>query len=480
MTMISKTRFSKKTLVRLLAAVLAVSGGGLVWAQEPLTRGDYGVGDYSVVARQDLQRVVAPVALYPDALLAQVLVASTFPRDVDAAAQFRRAGGDPLDGDAQGWDDSVKGLLREPDALYLLADNDDWMDQLGAAFLDQPADVMSAVQSVRARAYATGYLKSNQWQSVIDDREVVQIIPADPQVIYVPVYDPDVILDQRGAFGAFSAIRFGAGIEVGAWLEHDCDWHDHAVYVGNWGWHRPWWEHHDFDGRGHDRPINVYVNNRPGHYSGERDVTNIVTVRNTTNVRNVSNVINVTAHKWTPQAGARSANRQAAAPEPVRDRSVASDHQAGRSQPVVTARASGPRSTPAAAAKPAAVPAAVGRSAPALGRSHDSSASQRPLGRATPAVTVAKAQSPSPAPKTTTARPPAPSVRPATPAAKSTPARAPGPAVRSTSQPPRGAAPAAGKPAPAPAHKPSAAPTARSAAPGDEHAAGAVHSGRAR
>src|SRR5690242_6169423 len=107
MTMISKTRFGRKTLMRLVAAVLAVSGGGLVRAQEPLARGDYGLSDCSVAPRQDLQRVVAPVALYPDALLAQVLVASTFPREVDAAAQFRRAGGDPLDADAQDWDDSV-------------------------------------------------------------------------------------------------------------------------------------------------------------------------------------------------------------------------------------------------------------------------------------------------------------------------------------------------------------------------------------
>ena len=233
MTMISKTRFGKKTLVRIVAAVLAVSGAGLARAQEPFTNSDYAVSDYAVAARSDLQRVVAPVALYPDALLAQVLVASTFPRDVDAAAQFRRAGGDPLDADARDWDDSVKGLLHEPDALYLLADNDDWMNQLGAAFLDQPADVMSAVQSVRARAYSTGYLQSNQWQSVVADQDVVQIIPANPQVIYVPVYEPEVILGQRRGFAAVSAIRFGAGIEVGAWLEHDCDWHDHAVYVGN-------------------------------------------------------------------------------------------------------------------------------------------------------------------------------------------------------------------------------------------------------
>ena len=112
MTMISKTRFGKKTLVRVVAAaVLAVSGGGLVKAQEPLSYSNYPVGDYSVAARSDPQRVVAPVALYPDALLAQVLVASTFPQEVDAAAQFRRAGGDPLDAD-QNWDDSVMGRQR--------------------------------------------------------------------------------------------------------------------------------------------------------------------------------------------------------------------------------------------------------------------------------------------------------------------------------------------------------------------------------
>src|SRR4030095_2103221 len=114
----------------------------------------------NLVARKDLQQVIARVALYPDALLAQVLVASTYPEDVVAAAASLR-GGESVAVDAQNWDISVQGLSHYPNALYLLADNYEWMNQLGAAFLNQQADVMEAVQLVRNRAWLNGYLATN-------------------------------------------------------------------------------------------------------------------------------------------------------------------------------------------------------------------------------------------------------------------------------------------------------------------------------
>src|SRR5581483_5364713 len=145
----SITRLGRKTLAKVIAGALAVSGAGLASAQVPVL--DTG---YVTVAPQNLQQVVAPVALYPDALLAQTLVASTYPQDVESAADWLRAGGDPSQADYQPWDDSVKGLVHDPDALYLLADNYDWMNNLGAAFLNQRADTMTAVQLVRQHAYS--------------------------------------------------------------------------------------------------------------------------------------------------------------------------------------------------------------------------------------------------------------------------------------------------------------------------------------
>lgn len=283
MTMNGTTRtIGRKTLARLAAATLALCGAGIASAQVPVVN-----AAYVALAPQDLQGAVAPVALYPDALLAQTLVASTHPQDVESAAQWLRAGGNPAQADFNPWDDSVKGLVHDPAGLYLLADNYSWMNDLGNAFLNRRADTMAAVQLVRSRAYANGELTSNAYQTVIIDDQMIQIIPANPQVIYQPVYEPQAILGDSVVVQPASVIRFGVGIEVGAWLRNDCDWHDHDVYVGDWGSHRPWWEHHEFD---HGRQVNVYVNNRPGRFEGARRITE---VRNVTHVNNVERVTNV-------------------------------------------------------------------------------------------------------------------------------------------------------------------------------------------
>jgi len=218
--------------------------------------------EYVPLDMADLEQLAAPVALYPDAVLAQVMAASSYPLDVVRAAQWLDAGNDPAGIDSQDWDPSVKGVARFPQVLHYMAGNVDWMNNLGDAFLNQQADLMNAVQILRGQAYAAGNLVTNSDQQVIPDGDNFEIIPADPDVIYVPVYDPAVIyLDGRRRIGErwSPPINYGPGIRVGPWLRDDFDWHDRRVYEGDWGASRPWW-HHDA------RDVHYFDNVRPGTY----------------------------------------------------------------------------------------------------------------------------------------------------------------------------------------------------------------------
>src|SRR5271168_3270866 len=149
---------------------------------------------------EQLGNLVAPVALYPDNLLSQVLVASTYPLEVVEAAQWLRQNGN-LQGqqlvDAarqQNWDPSVQALVVFPDVLNRLNSNVRWTTDLGNAFLAQQADVMNAVQQMRAQARAAGKLNSNPQETVTTqtqgDQTAIGIQPVDPQVVYVPTYNP--------------------------------------------------------------------------------------------------------------------------------------------------------------------------------------------------------------------------------------------------------------------------------------------------
>jgi len=282
----------------------------------------------------DLKQLAAPIALYPDAVLADVLTASTYPQDVLDASQYLNAGNDPNAIDQQGWDSSVKGVARYPDVLNYLAGNPDWMNNLGAAFLNQPGDVMNAVQVLRAEANAAGNLVSNDQQRVICDGSLFEIVPANPQVIYVPVYDPAVVYVYRPRpIGEvyIPCVEFRFGVQVGGWLDRDCDWHDHTVYVGSWGSNRPWW-HRDLahDGVG----VNVYVNDRPGNFR-DAHVTNVTRI---TNVQ--TTVWQHDARKPVPRPSERVAPRSAASVRPVvvRPNQAAINHPAQRPQRVEPAR----------------------------------------------------------------------------------------------------------------------------------------------
>lgn len=186
---------------------------------------------------EELDALVAPIALYPDALVAQILPASTYPLEVVKAARFLEKGGTEEQIDAQDWDPTIKALARYPDAIARLNEDLDWTQELGSAFLAQPEDLMESVQNMRRQASNAGSLQSTPQQTVVTQDNVITIEPADPQVIYVPQYNPQVVYvddddDEVAAGFVGGMIGFGVGVAVGSWLDMDCDWHGHGVYYG--------------------------------------------------------------------------------------------------------------------------------------------------------------------------------------------------------------------------------------------------------
>jgi len=208
---------------------------------------------------EQLENLVAPVALYPDPLLAQVLLAATFPDQIDEAARTIRAYGAGYAVDSTPWDVSVKAVAHYPTVLSMMADKIDWSTSLGQAYVNQSSDVMDAVQRLRRRARSNGYLVNSRQQEIVDTDGYLYIYPAQPQYIYVPVYDPGyVFLDYHPGFHVGPAISFGVGFFIGAWLNHDCDWGHHRVYYHGWGGGGPVWVTRS---RPHIRINNIYVNN---------------------------------------------------------------------------------------------------------------------------------------------------------------------------------------------------------------------------
>ena len=147
----------------------------------------------------ELDALLAPVALYPDPLLSQVLMAATYPADVAEAAAWSRAN-PHLTGESavhaaqhEPWDPSVKSLLAFPDVLARMDESPQWTMDLGQAFLAQEPHVMDTIQALRRRAQASGYLRSNEHYSVQQNGPVIAVVPVQPQVVYVPYYSPYVV-----------------------------------------------------------------------------------------------------------------------------------------------------------------------------------------------------------------------------------------------------------------------------------------------
>jgi hypothetical protein len=197
---------------------------------------------YPLLAAQQLDQLLAPIALYPDPLLAQILPAATLPAQIVLADRYVTSGGDPNQFDQQPWDASVQGLAHYPGVLKWMDDNLSWTTEVGQAFLYQQQDVMDSIQRLRRSAYNLGNLQSTPQLQVVDDGGDIEILPADPGVIYVPVYQPDQTCYQSG-YG----LSFGIGFAIGGWLNCDFDWHNHHLVF--WGRDHPrpagWW---------HERP----------------------------------------------------------------------------------------------------------------------------------------------------------------------------------------------------------------------------------
>jgi hypothetical protein len=205
-------------------------------------------------SQEELDQVLAPIALYPDSLLAQVFIAATYPLEVVLADRWVKQNKD-LRGDElntavskQPWDASVKALAPFPDVLSMMSQKLDWTEKVGDAFLAQQNDVMDTVQKLRKRAADAGNLKTTEQQKVIVEKEVIRVEPVNPQVVYVPVYDPWWVYGPWWwpayppyvvypyPFGVAIApgfIWFGAGLFVGAYWGSwgYWGWHNHACYV---------------------------------------------------------------------------------------------------------------------------------------------------------------------------------------------------------------------------------------------------------
>jgi hypothetical protein len=250
-------------VVALLCAVLLVPGDLVGYVQSPPKQDGSQEQASPPIPNDQLDSLVAPIALYPDPLLAQVLAASTYPLEIIQLQQWLAQHKDLKDQalvaavEKEDWDPSVQAMAPLPDAVKQLAENIKWTTDLGNAFLAQENDVMDAVQRMRMKAHGAGNLKSTEQQKVetktVENKTVVVIEQAQPQVIYVPSYNPTVVYGPPvypyppivyppvGAYVAGMAISFGVGLAIGA-----------AWGGGGWGYNCGW---------GHSSNITINNNN---------------------------------------------------------------------------------------------------------------------------------------------------------------------------------------------------------------------------
>lgn len=224
-----------------LAVLMLLPGHGAAESASPVASAPAEESGDGVPADK-IDELVAPIALYPDVLVSQILPASTFPVDIVKAARWLRSKPDMSTLGSQEWDLSVLSLCHYPEVIYKMDQDLDWTSALGATFMDQPRDVMDAVQRLRLRAQSSGALKTTEQQTVVVEKETIRIVPSQPQVVYVPTYNPQVVYVQQQPSAATvataSAISFGVGMAMGTWLHNDCDWHTASVVYckpGYWG-----------------------------------------------------------------------------------------------------------------------------------------------------------------------------------------------------------------------------------------------------
>ena len=252
----SKPRFGKQIFVSLLSLALVFA----TWPQQlsacqdgPAPTQAAEASRHAQQTPEQLQQLVAPIALYPDSLVAQILAASTFPEQVVEADRWLQAHPD-LKGDALGqavdqqpWDPSVKALTAFPSVLGNMDKNLSWTSFLGDAYYNQGQDVMDAIQVMRQRAQQAGTLKTTPQQTVTTQDSTIIVEPANPEVVYVPAYDPWVVYGDPivawpgwypypGIWYDDAFLWFGVGFGIGwfggwgwGWGHWGCDWHNRNV-----------------------------------------------------------------------------------------------------------------------------------------------------------------------------------------------------------------------------------------------------------
>jgi hypothetical protein len=202
--------------------------------------------------QEELEQLVAPIALHPDSLVSQILMASTYPLEVVQAERFAKQNA-KLKGDAltaalekQDWDPSVKSLVNFPQVLTMMSEKLDWTQKLGDAFLADQKKVLDTIQALRAKAQAAGNLQSTKEQNVIVEEKIIKIESTSPQVVYVPTYNPTVVYGSwpypayppyyyyPPGYVATSMFAFGAGVAMGAawgYAWGNCNWNGGDVDI---------------------------------------------------------------------------------------------------------------------------------------------------------------------------------------------------------------------------------------------------------
>ncbi len=245
-------------LVRFTAQAEAFGPAGQSNEQQPAPTAQH--------SPQELQQLVAPIALYPDSLVAQILAASTYPTQIVEAERWIQ-GHSNLKGeelakevDKQDWDPSVKAMTQFPSVLENMDKNLSWTSSLGEAYVNQSDDVTNAVQTLRREAQKAGNLNSNEQEKVTTQGNTIIIEPASPQVVYVPAYDPWAVYGAPivaypgwypvpGIFWGGVGLSFGIGFGIGFFAGYGWGWH-------HWGydWHgrRPFFDHHEWASHSRD------------------------------------------------------------------------------------------------------------------------------------------------------------------------------------------------------------------------------------
>jgi len=259
----------------ILCVLVLVPGDITLWAQSAASGGSSAGEEVTRIPPEQLDSLVAPIALYPDPLLTQTLVASTYPLEIIQLQQWLQKNMNLKDkalADAvkkQDWDPSIQAMAAVPDVVKQMAENIKWTTDLGNAFLAQQSDVMDAAQRMRKKAKDAGNLKTSEQQKVetqvVESKQVIVIQQASPEVVYVPSYNPTVVYGAPaypyppiaypppGYYAAGMAISFGIGVAMG------------AAWGGGWGYHSNW---------GGNNNVTINRNNTFVNNSNRQNVSN--------------------------------------------------------------------------------------------------------------------------------------------------------------------------------------------------------------